>query len=159
MGLSNRHGMMSCSSISSFFFSTLRLLLCYWNNYICAVEAIRSTSLLNKEHLHTAAACFFLNIKQDLKPRDETPGTTGRGPRLVLDQREDSFYSLIIYGDVAEQVGHGFSVMDAADGFSQNHTDVHCLNLGTLELLDLVGDRVRHHHLCDEAELRLRPQS
>lgn len=66
---------------------------------------------------------------------------------------------LVIHSDVAEQVGHGFSVMDAADGFGQNHTDVHRLDLGTLKLLDLVGDSVSHHHLCDEAELRLLPQS
>lgn len=62
---------------------------------------------------------------------------------------------LIVYGDVAEQVGHGLSVMDAADGFGQNHADVHRLDLGTLELLDLVRDRVSHHHLRDEAESRL----
>lgn len=43
--------------------------------------------------------------------------------------------------------------MDATDGFSQNHTDVHRLNFGTLKLLDLVGDGVSHHHLCEEAEL------
>lgn len=57
---------------------------------------------------------------------------------------------LVIYGDIAEQVGHGFSIMDAANGFSQNHADVHRLDLGTLELLDLVGDRVSHHHLRDK---------
>lgn len=63
---------------------------------------------------------------------------------------------LVIYSDITEEVGHGFSVMDAANGFSQNHADVHGLDLWTLELLDLVGDRVSHHHLRDELELRLR---
>lgn len=45
--------------------------------------------------------------------------------------------------------------MNTPDGFGQDHTDVHRLDLGTLELLDLMWDRVRHHHLRDEAELRL----
>lgn len=66
---------------------------------------------------------------------------------------------LVIHGNVAEQVSHGFSVMGAADGFGQNHTDVHRLDLGTLKLLELMGDRVGHHHLCDEAEIRSLPQS
>lgn len=37
--------------------------------------------------------------------------------------------------------------MDAADGLGQDHADVHRLDLGALELLDLVGDGVGHHHL------------
>lgn len=38
--------------------------------------------------------------------------------------------------------------MDAADGLRQDHADVHRLDLGTLELLQLVGDGVGHHHLA-----------
>ena len=37
--------------------------------------------------------------------------------------------------------------MDASDGLGQDHTDVHCLDLGTLELLYLMRDGVSHHHL------------
>ena len=53
----------------------------------------------------------------------------------------------VIHGDVAEQVGHGLSVVDASYGLGQDHADVHRLDLGTLELLQLVGDGVGHHHL------------
>lgn len=38
--------------------------------------------------------------------------------------------------------------MDAADGLGQDHADVHRFDLGTLELLELVGDGVGHHHLA-----------
>lgn len=55
--------------------------------------------------------------------------------------------ALVVHGNVAEQVGHGLSVVDAADGFGQNHADVHRLDFGTLELLDFMGDGVGHHHL------------
>lgn len=54
---------------------------------------------------------------------------------------------LVVHADVAEQVGHGLAVVDAADGLRQDHADVHRLDLGTLQLLELVGDRVGHHHL------------
>lgn len=37
--------------------------------------------------------------------------------------------------------------MYPADGLGEHHADVHRLDLVTLHLLDLVGDRVRHHHL------------
>ena len=53
----------------------------------------------------------------------------------------------VIHSDIAEQVGHGLSVVDAADGLRQDHADVDCFNLWTLELLEFVGDRVGHHHL------------
>ena len=53
----------------------------------------------------------------------------------------------VVHGDVAEQVGHGLPVVDAADGLGQDHADVHGLDLGTLELLQLVGHGVGHHHL------------
>lgn len=53
----------------------------------------------------------------------------------------------VVHSDIAEQVGHGLSVVDAADGLRQDHADVHRFDLRTLELLELVGDRVGHHHL------------
>lgn len=55
--------------------------------------------------------------------------------------------SSVIYCDVTEQVSHGLSIVDASDGLGQDHTDVHCLDLGTLELLDLMRDCIGHHHL------------
>lgn len=55
--------------------------------------------------------------------------------------------ALVVHGDVAEQVGHGLPVVDAADGLGQNHADVHRLDFGTLELLDFVRDGVGYHHL------------
>ena len=55
--------------------------------------------------------------------------------------------SSVVQADVAEQVGHGLSVVDAADSLRQNHADVHRLDLGTLQLLDLVGNGVGHDHL------------
>lgn len=42
--------------------------------------------------------------------------------------------------------------MDAADGLRQYHADVHCFNLWTLELLELVRNRVGDHHLVRERE-------
>lgn len=56
----------------------------------------------------------------------------------------------VVHADVAEQVGHGLAVVDAADGLRQDHADVHRLDLRTLQLLNLVGDRVGHHHLGGE---------
>jgi len=68
--------------------------------------------------------------------------------------------SLVVHGDVAEQVGHGLPVVDAADGLRQYHADIHGLDFGTLELLDFMGDGVGHHHLrveSSEIVLRLNP--
>lgn len=56
----------------------------------------------------------------------------------------------VVHADVAEQVGHGLAVVDAADGLRQDHADVHRFDLRTLQLLNLVGDRVGHHHLGGE---------
>lgn len=53
----------------------------------------------------------------------------------------------IIHSDVAEQIGHGLSVVDAPDGFSQDHTDIHSFDFWALQLLHLVGHSVGHHHL------------
>lgn len=49
-------------------------------------------------------------------------------PRLSLSL----WHSLVVRGDVAEQVSHGLSVVDAPDGLSQYHADVHSLDFGTL---------------------------
>lgn len=68
----------------------------------------------------------------------------------------------VVHSDIAEQVGHGLSVVDAADGLRQDHADVHRFDLRTLELLELVGDRVGHHHLGgggDKKEERVRGKS
>lgn len=54
---------------------------------------------------------------------------------------------LVFQGDVAEQVRHGFFVVDAPNGLGQQHTDVDRLDFVALHLLDLVWDRVRHHNL------------
>lgn len=56
-------------------------------------------------------------------------------------------HTLVIHGDVTEQVGHGLSVVDAADGFSQYHADIYSLDFGTLKLLYFMGDCVGDHHL------------
>lgn len=53
----------------------------------------------------------------------------------------------VIHGDVAEQIGHGLSVVDAPDGLSQDHTHIHSFDFWTLQLLHLVGNSVGHHHL------------
>ena len=58
----------------------------------------------------------------------------------------------VIHSYVAEQVRHGLPVVDAADGLRQDHADVDCFDLWTLELLQLVGNRVGHHHLREERE-------
>lgn len=37
--------------------------------------------------------------------------------------------------------------MDSPNGLRENQADVHSLYLGTLQLLHLVRDSIRHHHL------------
>lgn len=54
---------------------------------------------------------------------------------------------LVVHCDVSEKVRHGLPVVDSPNRFRKNQTDVHSLNLGTLQLLDLVRDSIRHHHL------------
>ena len=56
----------------------------------------------------------------------------------------------VVHAYVAEQIGHGLSVVDAADGLRQDHADVHRFDLWTLELLELVRNGVGHHHLRGE---------
>lgn len=63
----------------------------------------------------------------------------------------------VIHSNVAEQIGHGFSVVDASDRLSQDHTDIHGFDFWTLKLLDLMGNSVGHHHL--EAQCTLWSQS
>lgn len=55
--------------------------------------------------------------------------------------------ALVVHGDVTEQIGHGLSVVDTADGLGEDHAHVHRLDLRTLELLHLMGHCVGHHHL------------
>lgn len=55
--------------------------------------------------------------------------------------------SSVLKGDVTEEVAHALVVVDATDGLSQEDADVHCLDLVTLHLLDLMGYRVGHNHL------------
>lgn len=53
----------------------------------------------------------------------------------------------VVHGDVAEQIRHGLSVVDAADGFGQDHAHVHRFDFGTLQFLQVMGHGVGHHHL------------
>lgn len=53
----------------------------------------------------------------------------------------------VVHGDVAEQIGHGLSIVDASDGLSQNHTHIHSFDFWTLQLLHLMRYSVGHHHL------------
>lgn len=53
----------------------------------------------------------------------------------------------VVHGDVAEQIRHGLSVVDAADGFGQDHAHVHRFDFGTLQFLQVMGHSVGHHHL------------
>lgn len=62
----------------------------------------------------------------------------------------------VIHAYVAKQVRHGLSIVDAADGLRQYHADVHRFNLWTLELLELMGDCVGHHHLGRDRQERER---
>lgn len=54
---------------------------------------------------------------------------------------------LVLKGNVLEQIGHRFLVVNATDGLGQQHTDVYRLDLVTLELLKFVRNCVCHHHL------------
>lgn len=56
---------------------------------------------------------------------------------------------LVVHRDVPEEVRHGLPVVDSPDCFRKNQTDVHSLYLGTLQLLHLVRNSIRHHHLVD----------
>lgn len=55
--------------------------------------------------------------------------------------------ALVIHSDVTEQIGHRLSIVDAADGLSQDHTDVHSFDFWTLQLLHFMRHSVGHHHL------------
>lgn len=55
--------------------------------------------------------------------------------------------SSVVHSNVAEQIGHGLSVVDAPDGLGQDQTHVYSPDLWTLQLLHLVRNGVRHHHL------------
>lgn len=59
-------------------------------------------------------------------------------------------WKLVIHSDVSEKVGHGLSVVDSPNGFRKNQTDIHSLYLGTLQLLNLMRDSIRHHHLVTQ---------
>lgn len=56
----------------------------------------------------------------------------------------------VVDRDVAEQTGHGLPVVDAADGLSQDHADIHSFDFAALELLHVMGHGVGHHHLQDQ---------
>lgn len=53
----------------------------------------------------------------------------------------------VVHSDVAEQISHGLSIVDAPDGLSQDHTDIHSFDFWTLQLLHLMRNSVGHHHL------------
>lgn len=89
---------------------------------------------------------FFLQAWEEA----HQPSVTAR-PTSALSV----WYSLVVHGDVAEQVSHGLSIVDAADGLGQNHADVHRLDFGTLQLLHFMGDCVSHHHLQTQQTQRL----
>lgn len=79
---------------------------------------------------------------------DHSVYTTSLSPNTSHPAQTQPYVSgLVVHCDVAEQVGHGLPIVDASDGLGQDHTDVHCLDLWTLELLYLVRDGVSHHHL------------
>lgn len=58
----------------------------------------------------------------------------------------------VIHPNITEQVGHGFAIVDPANGFRQNHADVHCLYLRTLKFLDLVWNGVGHDYLYNTTQ-------
>ena len=59
----------------------------------------------------------------------------------------------VIHCYVAEQIGHGLSIVDPPNGLRQDHTDVNRLDLWTLKLLQLMWDGVGHNHLS-ESDIR-----
>lgn len=56
-------------------------------------------------------------------------------------------WKLVVYSDVSEKVRHGLPIVDSPYCFWKNQTDIHSLYLGTLQLLHLMRDSIRHHHL------------
>lgn len=86
----------------------------------------------------------FHNLFGDSAKKNKTKKTPKNGTLLKVWKGPPA---LVVHADVAEQVGHGLPVVDAADGLRQDHADVHRFDLGTLQLLVLVGDGVGHHHL------------
>lgn len=57
---------------------------------------------------------------------------------------------LVIDCNVAEQVGHGLSIVDTADGFRQDHADINSFDLGALQLLNFMRNSICYHHLEGE---------
>lgn len=85
---------------------------------------------------------IYVNLTYLIQHWEDVPSVTINPP-----QPSPSDVSLVIHGDVAEQVGHGLSVVDAADGLGQYHADIHRFYFGTLQLLYFMGHGVGHHHL------------
>lgn len=55
--------------------------------------------------------------------------------------------TLIINSYVTEEVSHGLSIVDSTDSFREDQTDINCLYLGTLQLLDFMRNCISDHHL------------
>uniref|UniRef100_A0A480IX48 Phosphoribosyl pyrophosphate synthase-associated protein 1 isoform X1 n=1 Tax=Sus scrofa TaxID=9823 RepID=A0A480IX48_PIG len=117
------------------------------------VKAIHASSLSPALRAERLPPTGLGNARETTRlPRKGTPCTEPPAlPRTWLPRAPGSRPrgELVVHGDVSEEVGHGLAVVDSANGFGQDQTDVHRLDLGTLQLLHLVRDSICHHHLVD----------
>ena len=51
-----------------------------------------------------------------------------------------------------EKMRHGFLVVDASDGFREHHANINRLDLGALDLLNIVRNCVGHNNLCGKVD-------
>lgn len=72
---------------------------------------------------------MFLHNSGQEEAEAHLPSVTSR-PASALTHLH--FTSLVVHGDVAEQVGHGLAIVNTANGFSQYHADIHSLDFWTL---------------------------
>lgn len=83
---------------------------------------------------------FKMLVERAGKPKEaHLPSVTPRATSPV--------YTLVVHSNVTKQVSHRLSIVDTADGLSQDHTDIHRLDFWTLELLHFMRDCIGHHHL------------
>lgn len=60
--------------------------------------------------------------------------------------------ALIIQSYISEEVRHGLPVMDPANGFWEDHADIHSLDFRALEFLYFMWDCVCNNHLQKEKQ-------
>ena len=74
----------------------------------------------------------------------------GRGEFIerIRNFQSSNFHDSVLQGNISEEIGHGLSVVDSANGFGQKEADVDRPDtVATALAVVVVGDGVGHYHL------------